>query len=323
MGQDKPTGRVLALLELLQSQALLPGPELARRLDVDARTLRRYIVHLSDLGVPVEAQRGRDGGYRLRPGFKLPPMMFTTDEALALGMGLRAARELGLDGILPAIASTQAKLERVMPQGLHRRIADLNEVVTLDTRRHGAGQRQLGPGVKDCLPALSAATRAQQRVQLDYLAGDGESSERAVDPYGLAMRGGAWYLVGFCHLRQDLRTFRLDRIRALQALPASFARPQNFDVQQRLSEAIATLPRNHTVELLIKAELGQAQAWIAPELGQLSTTRGGVRLNAQIDALPAFARELAAWPFAFKIIKPIALRRALAAHAQALLDLAS
>ncbi len=88
---SKPTTRVLAVLALLQAGAGLPGPELARRVGVDVRTVRRYIGHLVDMGVPVDVQRGRDGGYALRPGYKLPPMMFTADEALALAVGLRAA----------------------------------------------------------------------------------------------------------------------------------------------------------------------------------------------------------------------------------------
>eukprot|EP01136_Pigoraptor_vietnamica_P045131 Opistho-1_new@1883 len=157
---EKPTSRVLAVLELLQSNARLSGAELARRVGVDPRSLRRYIAHLLELGVPIEAQRGRDGGYALSAGHKLPPMMFTADEALALAVGLRAARELGLNGILPAISSSQAKLERVMPAPLRQRMAAVTEMVALDLRRPQAA------GSSTELLALSAAARAQQRVRL-------------------------------------------------------------------------------------------------------------------------------------------------------------
>ena len=208
-----PTSRVLAVLELLQSGSGLGGAELARRVGVDRRTVRRYITHLVQLGVPVQAERGRDGGYALRPGYKLPPMMFTAEEALALAVGLHAAGELGLSGITPAIASTQAKLERVMPANLRRRMADIAQTVSLDLGRpytSGNGAALLG---------LSAAARAQQRVLMHYRSADQQETQREVDVYGLAYRGGTWYAVGHCHLRRDLRSFRLDRVLDVQALP--------------------------------------------------------------------------------------------------------
>src|SRR5437764_9842270 len=108
-----PTTRVLTVLELLQSHHQLSGPELAARLEVDVRTVRRYITMLQDLGIPVEAGRGRYGSYRLRPGFKLPPMMFTDDEALALTLGLLAVRQMGLASAAPAVEGGLAKIARV------------------------------------------------------------------------------------------------------------------------------------------------------------------------------------------------------------------
>src|SRR5918992_645638 len=111
-----PTTRVLTVLELLQAHGRMSGPELARRLEIGERTVRNYIVMLQDLGVPVEAERGRYGAYRLRPGFKLPPLMFSEDEALGVTLGLLAARELGLAGEAPAIEGALAKLARVLPE---------------------------------------------------------------------------------------------------------------------------------------------------------------------------------------------------------------
>jgi len=313
----KPTGRVLAVLELLQSHPQMPGAELARRVEVDQRTVRRYIAHLVELGVPVEAQRGRDGGYRLRPGHKLPPMMFTADEAMALAIGLRAARELGLNGILPAISSTQAKLERVMPAACAKRIGDVNEVVALDLAQPS------GTGARSELLALSAAARAQQRVRLGYRSRDEAETAREVDVYGLGFRGGAWYAVGHCHLRHDLRSFRLDRVLSVEALPASFGRPEGFDVLDYLARSIATLPRAHAVQALLATDLASAQRAVRPEIGVLAAVSGGVRLLAQADDLEAMARELGKLPFPFKIIKPMALRRALAAHGRALIAAAA
>jgi len=315
--EGKPTRRVLALLELLQARTLSPGPELAAALGVDGRTLRRYIAHLLALGVPVVAQRGRDGGYRLSPGHKLPPMMFDGEEALALAVGLRAARELGLNGMLPAISSTQAKLERVLPAAVRRRIGDVNEVLAMDLGRARIAD---GGDARLELLALSAAARARQRVRLRYQDREGAHSERQVDVYGLGFRGGAWYAVGHCHLRRDLRCFRLDRVHGVEALPASFGRPEGFDVLAHLSRALASLPRAHAVELLLHTDLAGARRALYPEMGVLEARpRGGVRLRGQADDLSTLARELSQLPFAFRIVKPAALRRALHAHAAALL----
>ncbi|MBS0448824.1 MAG: YafY family transcriptional regulator [Proteobacteria bacterium] len=311
----KPTSRVLALLELLQAGGVLTGVQVAERLGVDRRTVRRYVAHLVELGVPVQAERGRDGGYRLRPGYKLPPMMFSADEALALAVGLRAAGELGLAGITPAVASTQAKLERVLPATLRRRLSDIAETVSLDMTRPFAA------GTTAALLGLSAAARAQQRVRLRYRGRDGDETARDVDVYGLAWRGGSWYAVGHCHLRRDLRSFRLDRVQDVEALPASFGRPPGFDVLGHLVRSIALLPRAHAVEVRLETDLAQARRAVFVELGELvDAGNKGVLLRGQADDLDWFARELARLPFALRIVKPAALRRALVTHASALID---
>lgn len=321
MALENPTRRVLALLELLQARALTTGPELAQALGVDVRTLRRYIGHLLELGIPVRAQRGRDGGYGLSAGHKLPPLMFNDDEALALAVGLRAAQELGLDGILSAVHSSRAKLERVLPGTVKQRLRDVQDTVALDLKHSGpAGTGGPGTGRSE-LATLSAAARAQQRVSLRYQDRDGRASERRVDVYGLGLRGGAWYAVGFCHLRQGLRSFRLDRVSEARPVAASFGRPEGFDVLAHLQDALARLPRAHRVQLLLHTDLETARQALAPELGLLQDLAPGqVQLLAQIDDLDSLARELAGWPFAFTIQQPEALRAALQRHARALLQ---
>jgi len=219
----RPTTRVLAVLELLQSQGRVSGPELALRVGVDGRTLRRYIAMLEELGVPIVAERGRFGGYALVAGFKLPPMIFTDDEALALSVGLLAARGLGLADAAPAVAGAQAKLQRVMPPALKRRLRAIDETVALDLSRGNAS-----PEDNAALVTLSAAAQARQRVHLDYRSGEQQTTARDFDPYGLVWRGGRWYAVGHCHLRRDVRSFRLDRVIAVRALPASFGRPDDY-----------------------------------------------------------------------------------------------
>src|SRR3712207_3363238 len=125
----RPTSRVLAVLELLQSRRRITGAEIAERLEVSPRTARRYVEVLRELGVPVEGERGRHGAYSLRPGYKLPPMMFTEDEALGLGLALLAARRLGLSGVAPAVEGALAKVERVVPEVIVERMRALEESI--------------------------------------------------------------------------------------------------------------------------------------------------------------------------------------------------
>jgi predicted DNA-binding transcriptional regulator YafY len=317
-GMATPTGRVLAALEVLQSRHHVTGAELAARLDVDRRTVRRYVAHLVDLGVPVETTRGPDGGYRLGSGYKLPPLVFGPDEALAIAVGLRAAAQLGLAGIAPAVAAVQAKLERVLPGAVRQRLQDIERTVDMDLRR------PLAPGSPEALLALGSAARLQQRVHLRYVDASGEATERDVDPYGVAYRGGAWYAVGWCHLRRDLRSFRLDRVAGVAPLPASFGRPEGFDILRHLTLALATLPRAHRVEVRLHVDLESARRVLAPELAVLEPVRGGgVRLRAQVDELAVFARELARLPFAFTIVSPQRLKQAFAEHVRALVRTAA
>jgi predicted DNA-binding transcriptional regulator YafY len=314
---SRPVTRVLAVLELLQTHGKMSGAELARRLAVDRRTVRRYIAALQELGIPVTAEQGSAGGYMLVAGFKLPPMMFTDDEALALSVGLLAARGLGLAEAAPAVASAQAKLERVMPANLKRRIRAVDETVTLDLSRPTA------PGDNAALMALSAAAEAQARVNLHYLTARQVETERDFDPYGLAYRQGCWYVVGMCHLRGGLRSFRLDRVRSVRQLAVSFNRPSGFDALAHLTLAVATLPRAFTAEVLLAADLEAAQRAVFPAAGVLEWTPEGVLLRSEVDDLAWFASELARLPFEIEVRRPDGLRTALAAHARRLLRAAA
>lgn len=303
---SRPTTRVLAVLELLQTHGRMSGSELSRRLRVDGRTVRRYIARLEELGIPVTAERGRDGAYSLVAGFKLPPMMFTADEALALSVGLLAARGLGLAEAAPAVASAQAKLERVMPANVRRRVRAVDETVTLDL------SRPVSPGDNAALVALSAAAQNRTRVRLRYRGPRSPESERDFDPYGLAYRGGRWYAVGQCHATRSLRTFRLDRILSAELVDAVFERPEGFDALGHLMFSIATLPRAYSVEVLLRTDAETARRELFPAAGILDATPDGVLLRSQVDDLDWIARELSRLPFSFEVRKPSALRKAVA-----------
>jgi predicted DNA-binding transcriptional regulator YafY len=291
----------------------MSGAELARRLEIDPRTLRRYMQTLEALGIPVLAERGRDGGYRLMQGYKLPPMMFTNDEALALALGLLASRSLGLADAAPASASALSKLERVMPDKLRRRMRAIEETVSLDIARTTSS------GNAEILSTLSAAAQNRQRVHLAYLTPQHAHTERDFDPYGLAYHGGKWYAVGHCHLRRDMRSFRLDRIQQADLLPASFGKPEGFDAIAFLNTAIASLPRTHTVKVLLHTGLATAQAAVFMSLGVLEAVEQGTMLHSQVDDLDWMARELARMPVTFTVLEPVTLAAALKQHAEALL----
>ena len=311
---SRPTTRVLAVLELLQTHGRMSGSELSRRLKVGRRTVRRYIVKLEELGIPVTAERGRDGAYMLVAGYKLPPMMFTDDEALAVSVGLLASRGLGLAEAATAVASAQAKLERVMPANLKRRVRAVDETVTLDFSRPTA------PDDNSALVALVAAAQSQVRVRLRYGPPNRLETERDFDPYGLTYRKGCWYVVGMCHLRRGLRSFRLDRVRSVRPLEIGFARPTEFDALDHLTFSIATLPRAFAVEALLETDLRTAQRELFPAAGLLEWVGEGVLLRSQVDDLDWFARELARLPFPFRVRHPAALRDAVGAHARRLIQ---
>lgn len=308
-----PTTRVLAVLELLQTHGRMSGADMAGRLGVDGRTLRRYIAALEEMGIPVTAERGRAGGYALIAGFKLPPMMFTDDETLALAIGLLAVRGLGLSEAAPAVASAQAKLERVMPSNLKRRLRAVDETVQLGMARSAT------PAGNASLLTLSGAAQARQRVLLRYRAMDDSLSEREFDAYGLAYREGCWYAVGMCHLRQAVRSFRVDRVQGVKVVEASFERPANFDSLSHLVHALATLPRAFSIEVLIKADLGRLQGLLFDAFGVFEETPEGVVIHNQSDDLDWFARQLASLPFDFEIRHPPELNDAVRACAERLL----
>ena len=305
-----PTTRVLAVLELLQGHGRMSGTELAARIGVDVRTLRRYIVMLETMGVPITSERGRLGAYLLVAGFKLPPMMFTNDEAVALSIGMVAARGLGLADAAPAIASAQAKLARVMPARLKRQVGAIGDTVRLESR-----QAINAPASNEALVALTLAAKQQSRVHLRYRSGQGIDSERDFDPYGLACRGGAWYAVGMCRLRNDLRSFRLDRVVTVSVGDGHFEKPAGFDALEQLARSIARMPREHAIEVLLHTDLQAAGAAFGLAFGLLEPMDDGILLRSSADDLAWFARQLAALPFDFEIRTPDALRAELRSHA--------
>ena len=216
---------MLALLEILQQGGWMTIADLARRIGVDERTVRRYAAQLSDIGIPVESRRGRYGGYRLAPGYKLPPLMFTDDEAVAVVLGLAAGRRAGMaPADSTAVDSATAKLRRVLPAALARRTDAL--LATIDFT--GPARRSAPPGT-EVLLVLAEAARDRHPVHLSYTSWHGRASERDLDPYGLVFHAGRWYVTGRDHTSREVRTFRLDRIGTVCAAEGTFEVPAGFD----------------------------------------------------------------------------------------------
>jgi predicted DNA-binding transcriptional regulator YafY len=309
-----PTTRVL---ELLQTHGRMTGGELATRLEVDIRTARRYITMLQDLGVPVVAERGRNGAYTLGSGYKLPPMMFTNDEALALTIGLLAARKLGLADAAPAVESAIAKVERVMPKVLRGQVRALSETIALDMQQ----PRAIPTG--EVMLSLSTAAQAERRVHMHYRDDKNNDTERDFDPYGLGFRGGRWYAVGHCHLRRGLRSFRLDRVLSVELLEATFTRPSNFDAVASVTNAIASLPRKYPVHVRLETTLTKVQAEVPSGAFFLQPVVGGVMLHGRTDELNWMAALLARFECAFTIYEPEGLREEVVRHAERLVQSAT
>jgi predicted DNA-binding transcriptional regulator YafY len=297
-----PTTRVLTVLELLQSHAEITGAEIARRLEVDGRTVRRYITMLQDMGIPVEAERGRTGGYRMYAGFKLPPLMFTNEEALSLILSLRAAQQTTLTGAPIAVEGALAKVERVLPQLLRQQVRDILD--TLDIQLSAPSGVPASPNI---VATLSGAVRMSMSVRLRHRGYEGKETERVIDPYGVVYRVGRWYVVGYCHLRKDIRTFRLDRVSDAVLLDETFTRPDDFDTREHIERALAATPGIYRVEAVFNASLEDLQPHIST-IGELIAVDGGVRLVCFVQHIEWVAGLLAGVPFPLKIIAPDELR---------------
>jgi predicted DNA-binding transcriptional regulator YafY len=254
------------------------------------------------MGIPITTEQGRYGGYRLVPGFKLPPMMFTDEEAQALSLGLIAARGLGLADAAPAIESVQAKLDRVLPSAPKRTIAALRESVALQT-----GDANTNADTK-LLRVLSESAQTRRTAALRYRAAEGTLTTRDFDVYGLVFRKGRWYVVGYCRLRLGLRTLRLDRVAHAEITPREFERPEGFDASEYLTRAMATLPRATPVEILLHTDLANARREVSHTLGLAEECAEGVLLRGSADELDWYARELMRLPFLFDVRAPTELR---------------
>jgi len=287
--------RVLALLEALQDHPFASGPQLAARLEVDERTLRRDVAALRALGIPVEAERGRGGGYRLRPGYRMPPLMFTPAEATAVALGLLAAQRDGVDA-----AGALAKLRRVLPDRVRLRVEALEQ--TLRFTRSGRGEAP----APESLLTLAEAARRGRRVSAQYTTSAGATARREVSPYGVVGHGGRWYVPAFDHGRGELRAFRDDRFGAVRPGGPGEPPPDGFDAVTFVNRTLARVPFAHEVEVILHT----ADAPFPPSLAELEREGEHTRLRMRADSLDWVAGLLASAGCPFTVVAPDALRDA-------------
>lgn len=301
-----PIMRVLTVLEILQARERVSGAELARRLEVNPRTVQRYIARLQDLCIPVESTRGVGGAYRLKPGFRLPPMMFTDEEAFALTLGLRALRHLGLAAFAPATEGAAAKLGRVLPDPLRESAAAVDEVVAIEP----------GPWVTstpaESLIRLCTAVRSRRRVAFRYESHDRTASRREVEPYVIVHMDGRWYMVGRCLMRQALRTFRLDRVSECEVSDQGFERPSGFDAKAHLEQSMPFLQAGYSIEVWLDLPIEKARTHFALYRVKMESQNGGVLLRCARESLDTFAAMLLSLGCTIEVRQPKELHEAFA-----------
>lgn len=299
---SRPASRLLAFLELLQNQRIVDGRAAATALGVSERTIRRYAVALHDLGIPVDGQPGVGGGYRLRPGTRLPPLMLSDEEAAAIVFGLVVAEQRGLGGSQGALA----KIARVLPDRLGRRVERLRGELSL------SGEPDPAPVSSETLLLIAEAIRRRRTLQIGYTRRDGVRSTREIDPLGLVARHGCWYVPARDHASNELRTFRADRItRASIAGPATPAEP-GFDSAAHVVQMLATLPSAWEIVVHVDAPLHEIAARLPAIRAELSADGSRTRLGLHADSLDWAAGILAGLRADFTVIRPDELREHLA-----------
>ncbi|MGP3952141.1 helix-turn-helix transcriptional regulator [Streptomyces sp. 7N604] len=300
MTTDTPA-RLLNLLSLLQTPREWPGSELAERLGVTTRTIRRDIDRLRDLGYPVEAARGAVGGYRLVAGKAMPPLLLEDDEAVAIAVGLRSAAGHTVTGLPEASVRALAKLEQVLPSRLRRRVTILGNATTPLTRWQGP---QIDP---DVLTVLATGAAGGEKLRFGYRAADGTETKRLVEPAGLVSAGRRWYFVAYDNDRDDWRIFRVDRI-TKPFLTGVRGAPRKLPAKDAAAYLAARMTEDRPTYEAV-ATLHAPYKELAPRLGDAATGLEAAGENAcvlrtEADSLEWLALRLAALGCEFEVHEP-------------------
>jgi predicted DNA-binding transcriptional regulator YafY len=290
------SARLLRLLSLLQTPRDWTGTDLAQRLEVDVRTVRRDIQKLRDLGYPVHATAGA-AGYRLGAGAKLPPLLLDDEEAVAVAIGLRTAASGTVAGIEDTSLRALAKLEQVLPSRLRHRVSALHSA----TVAVPAGTT-VDP---DVLTTIAAACRDHQRLRFDYQSHDGTASVRDAEPYRLVHTGRRWYLLGWDTGRNDWRTYRADRLRPRIPTGPRFTPRQEPDVAAYLSRGVSTAPYRYQARITLYVSAEVAADRIPPTVGVIEAVdRETCLLHTGSNSLDEIAVYVGLFDFRFQVHEP-------------------
>ncbi len=305
----RPASRILAMLEMLQDRPGMSGPQLADALGVTSRTIRRYVSTLQEMGIPVEPTAGRIGGYWLRPGYRMPPLMFSSEEAIGLAVTLLTTRVSGEKALPEPVANALAKIERSLPLYLATRIATIRDGFRM---AHNPWPEQNAFPNPEVLALLIQATLAHRRCWVRYGSHEGAQTSRDVDPWGVLFLDGRWYMHGWCHLRTGPRTFRIDRIRRLDILPQVFEPQVDFDIEEAVLRSIALTRSGGEFDLRIHATVEQVRPYISLPMAILEPLPdGATRAWGTTDNVYWLASRLSALPYRFTVLRPEPLKTAL------------
>ena len=292
MDDISPTARALLVLEMVQNQPGIGAAQLAARLGLTDRAVRRNVAVLREAGIPVESTRGRYGGYRAGRGLRVPPLMFTSTEALALVMAVLE----GHDAADPEdpVGSALGKIVRVLPEPLARPVDAIRRVTA----------RGWDVGVPDVetTAALVEASADRRRVRLTYRLGPDREREMDVDPWAVVVRHRRWYLLGWSHTKDARRVLRVDRVARVGRLPETFAPPDDLDPVRELEDQLSQGWR-YDVEVDIDAATGDVEHWLPRSFGRLEALGDQrTRLRATTDEPEWYAAQLAAQPYGFRVV---------------------
>lgn len=305
-----PSGRLLTLLSLLQARRDWPGEELSRRLEVSPRTVRRDVDRLRDLGYPVQATKGPDGGYRLAPGADLPPLLFDDEQAVAIAVALQTATtEIG--GVQEAALRALGTIRQVLPARLRHRV-DALQVTALSPARSRPGSPALSA---ETLLRVGGCCRDAELLRFDYIDAGDDSSVRLVEPHRLVSRGRRWYVVSWDREREDWRTFRADRMSLRAPTGRRFTPREMTDEQVR--HLLTPDPGHPDWEVrgtvLMQAPAHEVARWVPEYQGQVTAVdEHTCRLEVGSWSYGSMAAWLLLFETDFEVIEPAPLGDALA-----------
>jgi predicted DNA-binding transcriptional regulator YafY len=299
------SGRLLQLLALLQTRRDWAGHELADRLEVSGRTVRRDVERLRELGYPVDALSGPAGGYRLRAGTAMPPLLLDDEEAVAIVVGLRGAASASIAGIEETAVRALVKLEQILPAHLRRRVGALRAATATLPGWHGSSDAVVDP---DTLTVLASACRDREVVRFAYRRRDGTESRRRVEPCSLVSLGSRWYLAAWDAEREDWRTFRLDRLERPAPMGTRFAAREvpGGDPAAFVAANLRGVQYRHAARVTLHApvdELRARQPWM---WGTLEPLGDGAHceLRTSDDSLDWLALRIAGIGVPFEVHEP-------------------